>query len=135
MTVYTYDDTWQRARTLPAEAQRLLAENLMGLLQKRNKTVDLRPEDEFEPQPLNEMSDSALRALAVAVVPPERIARLNEISNPPAPEDEVELQMILDELDEFTLLKARAWYTLKLRGLETNESIHEKLVKNRRLAT
>ena len=118
MTVASYRQVLQLAQQLPFKSQIKLAEALMG---NARLAVDL-PE-KAEPQstlsPLRGMTESELRALAEAVVAPDRQQQMQSLlaayrTGSLSPEEEATLDNLIDEVDQVALLKARAMYTLRL---------------------
>ena len=115
----TYEDILRRARQLPVNDQVELAE---AILRNIRSTLWQKAANATEPGlvPLADLSEEELRALADAVVSPERQQQLQALlaenrerilSEPKA----TALDALLDEVDQVALLKARALYTLQLR--------------------
>jgi hypothetical protein len=74
---------------------------------------------------LSGMSESELKALAEAVVSPERQQRIQALltvnrEGALSAEQETTLDTLLDEVDQVALLKARALYTLQLASAQAS---------------
>lgn len=118
MTVASYRQVLQLAQQLPFKPQIKLAEALMG---NARLAVDIPETSEPQPtlSPLRGMTESELRALAEAVVAPDRQQQMQSLlvanrTGALNPEEEATLDNLIDEVDQVALLKARAMYTLQL---------------------
>lgn len=118
MTVMSYGQVLSAARQMPPRDQIRMAEallrNLRAMLASRSST-DLHRE---ALQPLTDLSYADLRVLADTVVAPDRQERLHVLlernqSGDLSPQEQRELDALIDELDRVALLKARALYTLQ----------------------
>ncbi len=117
MTVSSYSEVLKAARQLPLEGQVEVAEALL-----RNLRFALRSkptESRGELIPLSNMNLQELRALAEAVVAPDRQQQLKALLDKNrrgelSPEEQEILDQLLTEVDQVALLKARARYTMSL---------------------
>lgn len=118
MTVASYRQVLQLAQQLPFKSQIELAETLMD---NARLAVDLpeKAESQLTLSPLSGMTESELKALAEAVVAPDRQQQMQSLlaanrAGALSPEEEATLDNLIDEVDQVALLKARAMYTLQL---------------------
>jgi len=117
MTVMSYSEVLKAARQLPLEGQVEVAEALL-----RNLRFALRskpPESRGELVPLSNMNLQELQALAEAVVAPDRQQQLEALLDKNrrgelSPEEQEALDELLTGVDQVSLLKARARYTMSL---------------------
>ncbi len=125
MTVVSYSEVLKAARQLPLEGQVEVAEALL-----RNLRFALRSkptESRGDLVPLSNMNLQELRALAEAVVAPDRQQQLGALLDKNrrgelSPEEQEALNELLAEVDQVALLKARARYTMGLYKLDTLEA-------------
>ena len=118
MTLQAYQEVLSKARQLPLTAQVELAEALLHTIRA---TLPQSPSaSPGKLLPLWELNDEELKALAEAIVAPERqqqihLALQKQRTGSLGAEDGAKLDAWLAEADQVALLKARAMYTLKLR--------------------
>ena len=115
----TYHNVLSAARELPLADQVELAQALLGNIKSSMRDSD-RPSSEPELSPLDGMSQHELMALADAVVAPQRQTQMRSLLDTNreqmlSPDEETEIDSLLDEIDQVALLKARAQYTLALQ--------------------
>jgi hypothetical protein len=115
----SYSDVLKLTRQLPFDAQIELAE---AILHNIRSALGQSPGSTTEAglSPLTGMNERELKALAEAVVAPEKQQELGSLlqencSQSLSPADEAALDSLLDEVDQVALLKARALYTLHLQ--------------------
>jgi len=117
MTVMSYTEVLNAARQLPLEDQVEMAE---ALLRNSRFALQSKPtESRGESVPLSNMNLHELRALAEAVVAPDRQQQLKALLDKNrrgelSPEEQETLDQLLTEVDQVGLLKARARYTMSL---------------------
>ena len=117
MTVSSYSEVLKAARQLPLEGQVEVAE---ALLQNLRFALRSKPtESGGELVPLSNMNLQELRALAEAVVAPDRQQQLKALLDKNrrgemSPEEQEALDELLTGVDQVALLKARARYTMSL---------------------
>lgn len=117
MTVTSYSEALKAARRLPLEGQVEVAEALL-----RNLRFALRskPTESWgELVPLSNMNLQELRALAEAVVAPDRQQQLEVLLDKNrrgemSPEEQEALDELLTGVDQVALLRARARCTMSL---------------------
>jgi pyruvate-formate lyase-activating enzyme len=117
MTVTSYAEVLKAAQQLPLEDQVEMAEVLL-----RNLRFALRSkptESRGELAPLSNMNLQELRALAEAIMAPDRQQQLAALldknrNGELSPEEQDSLDELLAEVDQVALLKARARYTMDL---------------------
>lgn len=117
MAVQVYQDILTMAQQLPLTAQVELAE---ALLRTIRTTLPQASSSSDQLLPLWSLSTEELRALADALVAPERQQKIRgglqkQRSGSITKAELQELDTLLKEADQVALLKARALYTLKLR--------------------
>ena len=125
MTVMSYSEVLKAARQLPLEGQVEVAEALL-----RNLRLALRSkptESRGELVPLSNMNLRELRALAEAVVSPDRQQQIEVLLDKNrrgelSPEEQDALDELLTGADQVALLKARARYTMNLYKLDAQET-------------
>jgi pyruvate-formate lyase-activating enzyme len=123
MTVTSYAEVLKAAQQLPLEDQVEMAEVLL-----RNLRFALRSkptESRGELAPLSNMNLQELRALAEAIMAPDRQQQLAALldknrNGELSPEEQDSLDELLAEVDQVALLKARARYTMNLYGIAMN---------------
>jgi hypothetical protein len=121
MTLMSYTEVLNAAQQLPLEDQVEMAE---VLLRNSRFASQSRPtESGGELVPLSNMNLHELRALAEAVVAPDRQQRLKALLDKNrrgelTPEEQAILDEMLTEVDQVALLKARARYTMSLYKLD-----------------
>ena len=116
MTTVTYEHIWHDAQRLSLTAQIRLAEALL-----HNVRAVLADAADTPLSPLTGLSEAELHALADAIVAPQHQAQLRQRlaenrTSALTAEAAAELDELLDEVDQVALLKARALYSLQLRG-------------------
>ncbi|MFQ5343125.1 MAG: hypothetical protein ACE5F6_16420 [Anaerolineae bacterium] len=122
MSVTSYSTVLRAARKLPFSDQVQLAEALLGNLGSALRG-EFAGETAEELVPLTGMSEEELKVLAEAVLSHGRQQYLQALlaknrAGTLSTEEEVILDNLLAEADQVALLKARALYTLKERGVE-----------------
>jgi pyruvate-formate lyase-activating enzyme len=123
MMVTSYAEVLKAARQLPLEDQVEMAGELL-----RNLRFALRSkptESRGELAPLFNMNLQELRALAEAIMVPDRQQQLVALLDKNrrgelSPEEQESLDELLAEVDQVALLKARARYTMNLYGIAMN---------------
>jgi hypothetical protein len=116
MAATSYRQVLKLAQQLPFSSQLELAETLLGNVRATlDSSVQAKAETGLAP--LTGMSESELKALAEAVVSPERqqhVQALLALNRDSALDtgQESALDNLIDEIDQVALLKARALYTL-----------------------
>jgi hypothetical protein len=121
MTVTSYVEVLKAARQLPLEDQVEVAEALLRNLRfaLQSKPTESVGDPLGELVPLSNMRLEELRALAEAVVAPDRQQQLKVLLDKNrrgelSPEEQEVLDQLLTEVDQVGLLKARARYTMRL---------------------
>jgi hypothetical protein len=115
----SYADVLKMARQLPFDDQVGLAEALLRSLRTMLRGESVESAEKLSP--LVGLSESELEALADGVVTPNRQQQLSALleknqSGVLSAQERAALDKFLAEADQVALLKARALYTLKLRG-------------------
>ena len=115
----SYADVLKMARQLPFDDQVGLAEALLRSLRTMLRGESVESAENLSP--LVGLSESELAALADGVVTPNRQQQLSALleknqSGVLSAQERAALDKFLAEADQVALLKARALYTLKLRG-------------------
>ena len=90
---------------------------LLDLDEYQQMTGQLRHPGTSDPEILSGLSDAELQALAHSALAPEKQARLNDLltQNTDAQlseAEQAELDRLLNDIDQLTILKTRARYTL-----------------------
>ena len=125
MTLMSYTEVLNAAQRLPLEDQVEMAE---VLLRNSRFASQSRPtESGGELVPLSNMNLHELRALAEAVVAPNRQQRLKALLDKNrrgelTPKEQAILDEMLTEVDQVALLKARARYTMGLYKLDAQKT-------------
>ncbi len=129
MTVTSYVEVLKAARQLPLKDQVEMAEVLLRNLRfaLQSKPTESAGYPLGELIPLANMSLEELRALAEAVVAPDRQQQLKALLDKNrcgelSPEEQEILDELLTEVDQVGLLKARARYTMSLYRPDTREA-------------
>lgn len=122
MTVASYRQVLKLAQELPFNSQLELAEALLGNV-RLTLASTAKTGFETDVSPLQGMTESELRALADAVVSPERQKRVKTLLDSQraralSPGEQADLDALMDEIDQVALLKARALYTLQFASGE-----------------
>ena len=118
MSVMSYSEVLGTVRQWPLEDQVGMAEELLRGF--RSALKGQRAEQKVEDLiPLSGLNAQELRALAEAVVAPDRQQRLKATlernrRSDLSPQEQRELGNLLAEVDQVALLKARARYTISL---------------------
>jgi hypothetical protein len=124
MTVASYRQVLKLAQQLPFKSQLDLADALLGNVRK-TLSSPMQADAGTGLGVLSGMSESELKALAEAVVSPERQQRIQALlavnrEGALSAEQETALDTLLDEVDQVALLKARALYTLQLGSAQAH---------------
>ena len=123
MTVMSYAEVLKAARQLSLEDQVEITE---ALLRNLRFALQSKPiESRGELVPLSNMSLQELKTLAEAVVAPDCQQQLKALLDRNqrgelSPGEQATLDEMLAEVDQVTLLKARARYTMNLYGIAMN---------------
>ena len=123
MSVMSFSEVLGTVRQWPLEDQVGMAEELLRGF--RSALKGQRAEQKVEDLiPLSGLNAQELRALAEAVVAPDRQQRLKATlernrRSDLSPQEQRELDNLLAEVDQVALLKARARYTISLLAVDS----------------
>ena len=123
MSVMSFSEVLGTVRQWPLEDQVGMAEELLRGF--RSALKGQRAEQKVEDLiPLSGLNAQELRALAEAVVAPDRQQRLKATlernrRSDLSPQEQRELDNLLVEVDQVALLKARARYTISLLAVDS----------------